>query len=447
MATNTYSQFTSDIENFIADELLEVAQRQLVVYQFGKPLTLPKNRGVTYTAVRYNRVPLPFTTLSEGVPPVGQTMTLTTVSATAAQWGDKITLTDVAALTIKHPLIEVATDLLGLQTGETLERNTFNALMAGTQVNYVNQRGSRASLQAGDVLDPTTVNRTVAALKTLGAPMYMGQTERDAKIAAENGGDRAAADPRRAPHYVAVVHPLVAGDFSQNSTVVTAWSYSQINKLYNAEVGEWRGMRFCESNMVPSFVGVAAVQGTAGTAGALSTNSYFIQVTGSDTQNQYESRIYQVSNSISVTGPTGSISVTTPSTAGFTYSVYIGTTSSPTTLALSASGPTVGPMAGQAVQLPASTTVVLTGVGTSQTPPAAPTTGVTVYPTFVFGVGAYGIVKLDGVETHLLANADKSDPNNQLRVISWKIFYGTILLQSLFMARIESSAQFTSSFG
>jgi hypothetical protein len=31
----------------------------------------------------------------------------------------------------------------------------------------------------------------------------------------------------------------VAGDLRQNQTIVTAWSYSDINKLYNAEVGEW----------------------------------------------------------------------------------------------------------------------------------------------------------------------------------------------------------------
>ena len=69
-------------------------------------------------------------------------MTIQQVTATALQWGDKVTITDVAEMTIKHPLFQKAIELVGLQLSETLERNTFNALMGGTQVNYVNRRGS-----------------------------------------------------------------------------------------------------------------------------------------------------------------------------------------------------------------------------------------------------------------------------------------------------------------
>src|SRR5262249_24598862 len=196
MATNIALQFVADIEQFIADETLPLARRQLVAYQFGDPLTLPKGRGVTYTATRYNRVPLPFAPLSEGVPPIGQTMTIGQVTATAQQWGDKITITDVAELTIKHPLVDKARELIGLQIGETLDRNTFVNLLAGTQVNTVNARGSRASLLAGDVLNPHEINRAVGALFTLGAPRYQGDEITDTRLQAEAGGARASDNPR-----------------------------------------------------------------------------------------------------------------------------------------------------------------------------------------------------------------------------------------------------------
>lgn len=448
MAVNSASAFSTDIENFIADETLPLARRQLVAYQFGDPLTLDKGRGTTYTATRYNRLPLPFAPLSEGVPPIGETMTISQVSATAQQWGDKVTITDVAEMTIKHPLFKKATELTALQMSETLERNTMNALMAGTQVNYVNSRGSRGALVAGDVLDTTTVIRTDAALETLGAPRYMGDEMTDTKIEANAGGARASENPRAMPHYVALIHTLVVGDFRSNATVVNAWTYSDLNRLYNYEAGEWSGIRFCKTNMIPSFTGVAQVNGTAGTAGNLATNAtYYIIVTASDTQNQYESRIYQVSSSISVTGPNGSISVTLPNIVGFTFNVYVGTTSSPTTLGLSASGPTSGPMAGQAVQLTANTTVVITGIGSAQTPPAAPATGLTVYPTFILGRGAYGQVVLDNAKFSYLKDADKSDPLNQLRVIGWKLMYGTLLENQSFFARIEAVSAMTSTFG
>ena len=454
MAVNAASGFnsggaygTGDVEQYIADKTLPLTQQQLVVYQFGDPLRLPKGRGTQYAASRYIRVPLPFAPLSEGVPPVGETMTLQQVVATAQQWGDKITVTDVADLTIKHPLFQKAIELVALQVAETNERNTFNNLMAGTQINYVNSRGSRASLVAGDVLNPHEVNRATAALMTIGAPLYMGTERTDEKLNAEQGGVRASNNPRTMPHYTTVIHPLVAADMRENSVITTAWSYSDINRLYNFELGEWGGQRFTMSNMVPTFTGVAQVNGAAGTAGSLATGTYYVQVTGSAAITQYESQIYQVSASVSVTGPTGSITVTVPSTSGYTYSVYVGSTTSPTNLGLSSSGPTVGPMAGQAVQLTAGSTVVITGVGTAQTPPAAPATGVTVYPTFIFGKGAYGIVVLDDTKFTYLKTADKSDPLNQLRVVGWKNFQGTLIQNQNFFMRIESSSAFSASFG
>lgn len=447
MPTNNASAFSADIEAYIADEVLPVARRQLVAYQFGDPAELPKGRGTTYTATRFNRLPLPFAPLSEGVPPVGETMTIAQVSATAQQWGDKVTITDVAEMTVKHPLFKKATDLTGLQISETLERNTMVNLLAGTQVNYVNSRGSRGALVAGDVLDSNTVIRTNAALETIGAPRFMGDEQTNTKIDAESGGSRASESPRSMPHYVALIHPLVAGDFRQQSDVRLAWTYSDINRLYNYEIGEWSGIRFCKSNMIPSFVGVATLGGTAGTSGSLATASYYVIVTASDTQNQYESRIYQVSGAIAVTGPNGSVSVTLPNIAGFTFSAYIGTTASPANLATCAAGPTSGPLAGQATQLAPNQTVVLTGVGVAQTPPAAPATGVTVYPTFVIGRGAYAQVVLDNVKFSYLKDADKSDPLNQLRVIGWKNFYGTLISNQQFFARIESSTAMSATFG
>ena len=447
MAVNQSSSFQADVEAYIAQSTLPLARRQLVVYQFGDPLTLPKGRGVTYQAARWNRVPLPYAPLSEGIPPIGQSMTVTMVSAVAVQWGDKITLTDVAEMTIKHPMFKIAKELCALAVAETLERNTFVNLNAGTQVNYVNTRGARGSLVTGDVLNLHEINRIYGALKTLGAPRVMGDEQTNTKLEAESGGARASANPRGMPHYTAVTHDLASQDLRENSTFVTASAYSDINKLYNSEIGELGGIRFTTSNMVPTWTGYAQVNGTAGVSGALATNTYYTVITGSDTQNQYESYITQVSAGVAVVGPNGSISITTPNVAGYTWSVYIGTTTSPANLGLSASGPVVGPMVGQATQLPSNTTVVISGTGVAQSPPAAPATGVTVYPTYVFGRGAYGQVMLDEIKYSYLDKADKSDPLNQLRVIGWKVMYGTILLNQLFFGRIESTSAFSATFG
>lgn len=441
---------SSDIVAYIAEKTLPLARKQLVAYQFGDPLTLPKGRGTTYTATRYIRLPLPIAPISEGVPPVGSTMALQQVSATAQQWGDKVTITDVAEMTIYHPLFTKATELVGLQVAETLERNTFQTLLGGTTFNFVNSRASRAALVAGDVLSPFEIQRAYSALFNVGAPRFNGDEMTDTKLEADAGGAKASNNPRMMPHYTALIHPFVAADMRQNATVVTAWSYSDINRLYNYEVGEFNGIRFCESNMVPSFTGFATVAVTAGTAGNLASNNYFVQVTGTDDQNQFESRVYQVSASTAVTGPTGSIALTTPATVGFKYTVYISTSATMASAtigvlnaATAAAGPTSGPYQGLATRIEPGTAIVIgAATGAAKQPPAAPATGITTYATFVMGRGAYGQVTLDDVKFTYLKEADKSDPLNQLRVVGWKTYYSTLIENQNFFMRIESVSAF-----
>ncbi len=453
MATTTAGSLQADVEAYLAQEVLPIAQKVLVLHGFGQKFKLTRGHGTNMTFTRYNRLPLPSAPLAEGAPAIAQVLTIQQVIGTAQQWGGQVTLTDVAELTIFHNPFQKAKQLLGYQLAETLDRNDFLTCMGGTQVNYVNSRGSRANLVAGDVLDPFTIMRTFAALDDIKAPMMMGPPASQVHINRNlrEGQPRAGADPRSTPHYVAVTRTFPIQDLRQNPTVSNAWSFSDINKLYNGEVGEWSSIRFCSSNMVPSFTGVsnAGISPTAGAAGLLAANTYFVQLTGSDTQNQYESRIYQVSTGVVVGSGTGSISITTPNIAGFTFNAYIGTTASVFNLATSASGPTTGPMAGQAVQLQANTAIVLTNIGLAQTPPAAPATGVTVYPVFVFGEDAFGVIEMEGgnVEWHWLNQPDKSDPSNQLRIGTWKAWSGAMLLNSTFMCRIECASAFSPTFG
>lgn len=448
---NYANQFAADVQQYIADETLPLARRQLVAYQAGEPLTLPKGMGTTYTATRFQRLPLPQYPLAEGVPPPGETLTLQQVTGVAQQWGDAVKITDVAELTTKHPLFKTAMGLIGLQIAECFERNTFNTLMALTQVNFVNSRGSRGALQAGDVLDTTTVLRTNQALETIGAIRFMGDEETDTKLVAEQAGARASESPRTMPHYIGIVHTTVVADWSQNNTVVLSRTFSDINRMYNYEIGEWSGIRFLKSNMVPTFTGFAnnangAAYATQVGGGTFPGGNVFVIITGSDTQNQYESQIYAVSGAQNVAA-NGSLLVTTPNIAGYTYNVYVGSTNTPTNLGLCAAGPAVGPAAGQAVQLPPGTQVTITGNGLFQVPPAAPASGLTVYPSFIVGRGLFGQIILDNVKYAYLKDADKFDYMNQQRIASWKAYYGSIILNQNFGARIESTSAFSATFG
>jgi N4-gp56 family major capsid protein len=376
-------------------------------------------------------------------------MTLAQITATAQQWGDRIIITDVAELTIKHPLFKKAIELTALQISETLERNCYNAIMGGSQVDFVGAVGARASLTTTSYITGDAFNRIFAQLVALGAPRYNGDEQTDVVLEADGGGARASESPRGMPHYVCVMHPFVMADLYKDTTITNALAYSDINRLYNYEFGEWRGIRFCMSNMVPSWTGYAAVTASASTTGSLASGTYKVQVTGSDTQNQFESYVAAVQTGLSV-GSSGTITLTTPNVPGYTFNVYLSAAngSTLTNLGLCASGPSNGPMTGQAIQLPANTAVTITGLGVAQVPPAYPgnTTGITVYPTFVFGRGAYGQVILDDVSFSYLKEADKSDPLNQTRQLGWKTYYGTLIENQNFFGRIESVSAYGATF-
>lgn len=448
MATNTSSNFSADVSNYIAERVLPLAQRQLTAYQFADKLKLPKGWGNTYTATRYSRVNLPFAPLSEGIPSLGETMTISQAQGVAQQWGDSITLTDVAELTIKHDTFKQAMRLMALNLSETYERNSYtgtNGLMAGANVNYASGAASRAALIASDVLSPHEITRAVGTLDSVGAPMFGSPEEENIKV------DAGKLKGTVNPHYVVISHPLPLNDLRENSVVSTAWSYSDINRLYTNEIGEWGGARFTKSNMVPYWVGVAdpASNTPATTGGALAAGNYIIQITGLPALTSMEQRIYQQSSAITVGGSSaGSISVVLPTLAGYVFNVYISAVGSASVvnLGLCASGPTSGPLAGQATQLASGSTVVITGVGAAQVPPAAPATGVTVYPVFVIGRGAYGVVELESADFVYLKDADKSDKHNQLRIISWKAYYGMMILNQAFFMRVECGSAFSPTY-
>lgn len=453
MAVNVSPQYSAAVRRQLSKEVLPLTQRYLVVHQFATKKKMDKGAGTTWTATRFNRLPLPFQPLSEGVAPIGENLSISQVTGVALQWGDKVTITDVAVTTTMYDLIQQSKTVLAYQVSEYRERNVFSNLNGGTQVNYVNQRGSRASLVAGDVLDTTTVNRTVADLKNAGAPLWNGQDETDVKRDIEHNARASSKGPMTHEHYVAVGSPLVMNDLAQNATVVQAWSYSDVTRLYINEIGYWRGMHFCESNMVPFWVGIASpTNGTGGSAGVLATNTYYIAITGTDTQNRFgESQIYQVSAGASVTGPTGSLSVTVPNTTGYTYSIYIGTSTTLTNLGISTTPsvgiPTTGPYTSQTTQILPGSTVVISDIGLYKVPPPPPATGVTVYPTYVFGKDAFAVLELEDITWTSLFEADKSDPLNQLRIVGWKEFWGAVITNQQFMARIESSVSNTGTFG
>lgn len=431
---NKYSQFSADVVNYIAKKVLELAYRDLVFYQFGSKLKFETERGLTYTATMYNRLPLPQSALNEGIPSTGETMSISQISGVAQQWGDLVNITDVAELTIFHPVFKLAEELVALQVAETLERNTVNTLLTGTNVYFAGGGSSRSSVGT-NVLNTATLSTVLAKLRKYGArPFGMGVARgadggKDVDVPFDAGRLR---NPTAASsHYVGVVTPSVEQDLLNNTTITAAFQYSAIQALYAGEVGVWGGVRWCRSNLMPEFTsGTGPTLTAATTGGTLASGTYYVVVTGVDTQNWFESVIYTETN-VAVTGPTGSITLTTPNVPGFVYNVYVGTATGAEKLNQS--------------NIAYNTAVTITAASSGSAAPVPPglasATSV-VHPIFIFGQAAFGIAPLDRLRIFYLKEADKSDPQNQLRIVSWKIFYATIIENNQFMYRIEASTAY-----
>src|SRR5687767_9662296 len=114
MPTVTSSTFSgASINAHIAGEVLDIAKKSVVFQQLGEHAKLPAGEGKTFQFNRFERLALPLVPLTEGSPPASTNMAMTSVTAVADQWGAFVELTDVALLTVKHPLLAIAMKLLG----------------------------------------------------------------------------------------------------------------------------------------------------------------------------------------------------------------------------------------------------------------------------------------------------------------------------------------------
>src|SRR5436190_10574411 len=150
------------------------------------------------------------------------------------QWGQVVNISDVAELTVRHPVMRVGTQRLGTAGAELMDREVQKVLMGSSNVYFPNARASRSALVAGDFLGTDDIRKMVSTLRSNGAPNYDGS------------------------NYVGVFDPFVEMDISKDATYVTAASYSNIKTLLNGEVGQWMGVRWKRSNFIPIISRISA---------------------------------------------------------------------------------------------------------------------------------------------------------------------------------------------
>ena len=221
---------SDEMKTFYSDYLIDNATPKLVHDQFGQKHPIPKNGGKTIEFRKYSPLPKLTTPLQEGVTPDGQSLTMSTITATVAQYGGYITLSDILLLTAIDNNLVQATKLLGAQAGATLDTIVREVLNGGTNVIYSGGRNSRGDLEWGS---------------EIGNANYCGLTVDDIKKAVRLLKTQNA-EPINGS-WVGIIHPDVSYDLTNDPAWKDVKTYSDPSDIYEGEIGKLYGVRFVET--------------------------------------------------------------------------------------------------------------------------------------------------------------------------------------------------------
>ena len=133
-----YNDISPRNQAFADAKLLEKAKINNIAGRFSDSKTLPKRKSQTITFRRFSKLDSTPVVLQEGVTPTGKPMAATDVSCSLKQYGDFIRITDVIEDTYEDPILQEATDILGEQADEMLDKVRIGVFKAGTNIKYAN---------------------------------------------------------------------------------------------------------------------------------------------------------------------------------------------------------------------------------------------------------------------------------------------------------------------
>lgn len=249
MANTSRAVISRENTEFYDRTLLYRAVAYFAHTKFAQVRDIPRNGGTkTIKFRRYGNLTAATTALTEGVTPVGSALSVTDITATVAQYGDYITITDVVDYESKDPVLVEAAEILGDQMGDTLDQLTRDVLAAGTVVQYGGDATAREEVVAADSLDASDIKIAVRTLKNAKARKVTRMINSSTGIATE---------PVNAA-YIGIVHPNATYDLKDETGWVPVEKYASTMQVMENEVGKLDEVRFIETTNAKVFSGEGA---------------------------------------------------------------------------------------------------------------------------------------------------------------------------------------------
>lgn len=392
---------SNEMKTFYSDYLIRLAGPLLVHDQFGQKQPIPKNGGKIIEFRKYDNLPKALTALTEGVTPDGQKLSMSVITATVAQYGGYVTLSDILLLTAVDNNLMEATRLIADQAGRTLDTITREVLNGGTNVLY--GEGSKTSrsalvggeLSANDYLTVDCVRKAVRFLKVMNARRINGD-------------------------FVGIIHPDAAYDLMSDSKWVNVKTYSDPSGIYEGEIGKIEGVRFVETSEAKVFHAEdLTLDDTANSSAGHRTLTYKSVSTKTIT-------IGEKLSSAQATALVGRKIIL----KGVVYNI--------TAAAAGAANSATITVAETITGSPSANDVIYPEGGGAK--------GVDVYSTLILGADAYGVTEVTGGGLqHIvkqLGSAGSADPLDQRATVGWKATKVAERLVESYMVRIETASTF-----
>lgn len=264
----TYGDISPAVAAYSVVRMLERALPYLHLEKFGQVYPLPTNSTQTAKFRRYFlqgatgaagtgsgvfNIPTATTPLVEGVTPSGSVLANQDYTATLAQYGDFITISDVVEDTHTDRVLEQATDILGESAAVTVEIIRFNVLKAGTNVFYAASVAGRSTVATKIVLNDQ--RRVTTALNRQNAKKI---TQVVASTANYNTKSVEAS-------FMAIAHPDLETDIRDLVGFKVVADYGPHTSPFEGEIGSSEQVRYLTSTVIAPFLGTGVATASAPT--------------------------------------------------------------------------------------------------------------------------------------------------------------------------------------
>lgn len=277
MPTSGYATLDDTTQYFYNRTTLKRALPNLIHDKFGQQRPLKTMNTQKQTFRRYNALTINTTPLVEGVTPLGKSLAKTDVTATVQQFGDFVTVSDIATWTSRDAVLTEAAEVLGEQGGQSVDAVWRDVIVAGTNVfcatDSAGATGSTRTNTAG-LVNTVFLDKLIRQLKQQNAKFFTKMIK---------SGTGVGSSPIRAAYW-AITHPDVEFTLEGLTGFVARAAYPAAQDAMDPyEIGAYKNLRLCSTTQAKIFAdGGANVPGGHKSTSSVKSDVYATLAFGQD---------------------------------------------------------------------------------------------------------------------------------------------------------------------